>query len=55
MELSITAKLSASVTRFAVPDGLLLPGIEYELSIGTVTEQGNISFVETTFTTRGKE
>ena len=55
LEVNITTKLPASAATFAVPDGFLLPGTEYQLSIGTVTEEGNTSFVETTFTTAGIE
>lgn len=53
--LDLQARLPGSATTFAVPDGFLLPGVEYQLSIGTVSTEGNISFVETTFTTAGKE
>ena len=31
--------------------GFLAAGTEYELAIGTVSEAGNISFIETSFTT----
>lgn len=55
LDVNITAKLPGSVATFVVPDGFLLPGTEYQLGIGTVTEEGNVSFVETTFTTAGKE
>ncbi len=55
LAVSIRAKLPGSVTTFAVPDGFLRPGTEYQLSLGTVTDKGNISFVETTFTTARKE
>jgi hypothetical protein len=48
---SLEARLSPSAATFSVPDGFLHPNTEYELSIGTVTAEGNISFVETTFTT----
>ena len=48
----VQATLPASATSFAIPDGFLLPGTEYELAIGTVGAAGNISFVETSFTTR---
>ena len=51
LDINLSAKLPGSVVTFAVPDGFLLPGTEYELSIGTVTDAGNISVVETTFTT----
>lgn len=53
--LDLTARLSGSAATFAVPNGFLVPGKEYQLGIGTVTPDGNISFVETTFTTAGKE
>lgn len=55
LDVKISAKLPGSVARFAVPDGFLLPATEYQLSIGTVTHEGNLSFVETTFTTAGKK
>jgi len=55
LDVNLTVKLPGSVATFAVPDGFLLPGTEYMLGIGTVTDEGNISFVETTFTTAGKE
>lgn len=53
--VSLTAKLPGSVATFAAPDGFLLPGTQYQLAIGNVSDDGNISFVETTFTTAGKE
>lgn len=49
--VSIKAKLPGSANAFTVPAGFLAPGKEYELAIGTVSEDGNIVFVETTFTT----
>ena len=49
--LKLTARVPGSVATFALPEGFLLPGMEYKLAIGTVSDQGNISFVETTFTT----
>jgi hypothetical protein len=53
--MNIEAKLPGSMAKFAVPDGFLLPGTEYTLGIGTVGNGGNSSFVETSFTTAGKE
>ncbi len=50
-DINITATLRGTVNTFAVPDGFLLPGTEYTLGIGTVTSEGNTTFVETTFTT----
>lgn len=51
--VELKVKLPASTATFAVPNGLLLPGEAYQLSIGTVSDEGNISFLETTFTTVG--
>ena len=48
----IETTLTANSTSFDVPNGFLSPGTEYELAIGTVSAAGNISFVETSFTTR---
>lgn len=50
LNMKIKAQLPKSTDVFAVP-GVLLPGVEYDLSIGTVSPQGNISIVETTFST----
>lgn len=50
-ELHFTVRLPGSVTKFTIPDGFMLPSKEYQLGIGTVTEEGNASFVETSFTT----
>ena len=47
----LTVRVPKSVTTFAVPDGFLARGKQYELHIGTVTEEGNISFVYTWFIT----
>jgi hypothetical protein len=51
LDVSITAKLPGSATTFIVPDGFLIPGTKYQLGVGTVNDEGNISFIETTFTT----
>jgi hypothetical protein len=55
LDVNITATLPGSATTFSVPDGFLLPGKKYQLGVGTVNDEGNISFIETTFTTAGKE
>ncbi len=47
-------KLPASATSFVVPDGILAPGGKCQLGIGTISSSGNISVIETTFTTAGK-
>jgi hypothetical protein len=51
LKVNITAQLQASETSFSVPNGFLLPGREYKAAIGAVSAEGNISFVETDFTT----
>ena len=48
---NFSALVPASATSFAVPEGFLAPGKKYQVSVGTVTGEGNTSFVETTFTT----
>ena len=50
-DVKIVAKVPGSVSTFAAPESILLPGMGYHLSIGTVSDEGNISFVETSFTT----
>ena len=51
LNVRITALLPGSSTSFAVPKGFLSPGREYQIAIGTVSDEGNISFMETSFTT----
>lgn len=55
LQFSLSARLPGSAAAFVVPDGVLRPGREYQIAIGTVTTDGNTSFVETTFATAGKE
>ncbi len=55
LEVSITARLPADAPKLVVPAGFLANGTEYQLGIGTVTGEGNVSFVETTFTTAEKQ
>ena len=43
--------VSAAVTSLQVPGGFLMANTEYEFEIGTVGEDGNVSFIETSFTT----
>jgi hypothetical protein len=47
-------KLPASTTSFVVPEGILVSGGKCQLGIGTISSSGNISVIETTFTTAGK-
>lgn len=48
----IEATIRHPSTSFAVPEGFLLAGQEYELGIGSVLKNGNTSIVETKFTTK---
>lgn len=48
---NIAARIPAAAPRFRVPDGFLRPGREYQLGIGTVSTNRNISFVEMAFST----
>lgn len=50
---SMAVKLPPSATSFAVPEGFLVPGGEYQLGIGTVATSGNVSYIEMDFTTAG--
>jgi hypothetical protein len=50
-DTSFMVRLPSSSTSFALPDGFLARGTKYKMAIGTVTGEGNTSFVETTFTT----
>ena len=51
LDMSFSARLPASFTRLAVPSGMLSPRTRYQLSIATISAQGNISVLETIFTT----
>lgn len=51
-EIKVT--LPGNATTFAVPDGFLQAGLDYKISVGTVSSEGNGSFIETVFSTAGK-
>ena len=55
LDVNLTVRLPGSMNTFVVPDGFLVPGTTYQLGIGTVTAEGNTSFVETTMTTARRE
>jgi hypothetical protein len=50
-EREMRVQLPGTAPAFAIPVGFLLPGKEYKLAIGTVSQEGNRSFVETSFET----
>jgi hypothetical protein len=47
----IRANLGSTATAFTVPDGFLLPGLEYKLAIGAVGKNGNRTVSEVEFVT----
>jgi hypothetical protein len=51
LNVNITALLPGSSQSFPLPKQFLSAGMEYQIGIGTVSAEGNISFVETTFAT----
>jgi hypothetical protein len=51
LNINFMVRVPASWTSFALPDGFLSRGTQYKLAIGTETREGNISYIETTFTT----
>lgn len=51
LQVEFTARLAGTASKLAVPDGFLIPGTQYTLGLGTVTEDGNVSIIETWFTT----
>jgi hypothetical protein len=51
LKSNFTALVPGSANSVGVPDGFLAPGKKYKMSIGAVSAEGNISYVETSFTT----
>jgi hypothetical protein len=51
----VRADLINTVKEFMVPDGFLLPGLEYKLAVGTIGKDGNRTVAETDFVTIGKK
>lgn len=51
-EIKVT--LPGNATTFVVPDGFLQAGLDYKISVGTVSSDGNGSFIEAPFSTAGK-
>jgi hypothetical protein len=50
--MELVVSLPVKTAAFALPAGLLQPGTEYTLGIAAVAENGNRTFVETSFTTK---
>jgi len=51
LDLKLMVELPGTQSSFSVPNGFLIPGKEFALEIGSVSENGNASFVETQFRT----
>jgi len=51
----ISVTLPGTATAFTVPSGFLAHGTEYKLAIGSMSREGNQSFIETEFTTGAKK
>jgi len=49
LDVHFEATLPGDASSFRLPDAFAKPGSEYDLAIGTVGKDGNISFVETSF------
>ncbi len=49
--VNLTMTVPADVLSFAIPDGFLIGGTEYELGISTVSFNGNVAVAEGAFTT----
>lgn len=54
-DVELKAKLSGTTTSFVVPDGFLAPNAEYVVVISSVSHEGNMSSVETSFATGPKK
>jgi hypothetical protein len=50
-EQSFSVNLPASVTSFLVPEALIVPASDYQIGVATVHENGNVVFVEASFST----
>ena len=50
-EQVMTVELPADATSFDVPASFIRPGGEYQIGVATVGMNGNITVVESTFTT----
>lgn len=54
-DIKLSATLAGTATSFALPDGFLTPNTEYKVAISTVSREGNMSVIETSFVTGGKQ
>ncbi len=53
-DVKVESTLLPTATSFSVPDNFLLPDTDYKVVVGTVTEDGNLNFVEASFSTAKK-
>ena len=54
-DIKLNVKLSGTATSFAVPDGFLTPNTEYKVAISTVSTEGNVTSVESSFETASEK
>jgi len=52
-EQILRLNVPADQTSFEVPSSMLVPGADFQVGVWTVSEGGNISVIETTFSTAG--
>ena len=53
-DVKVESTLLSSATSFSVPENFLLPDTDYKVVVGTVSENGNLNFVESSFSTAEK-
>jgi hypothetical protein len=49
--VNLTLTVPSDILNFTIPQGFLVPDMEYQLGIGTLTEEGNFSVAEVNFET----
>ncbi len=53
-DVKVESTLLGSASSFSVPENFLLPDTDYKVVVGTVSEDGNLNFVESSFSTAKK-
>ena len=49
----IKVRLAGNATSFAVPEGFLQAGQNYKIEVGTMSKEGNASYIESSFSKNG--
>lgn len=47
--VNLTTTLTPNFVSFAIPPGFLTPGVEYQVGVATISENGNIAVAESSF------